>query len=304
MPLQRRRRIGDFMAASIIELLKKKKPLLWDGGMGTELIARGLTSDTLPELWNIERPDDVRAIHAAYYAAGAVAAQSNTFGGHPMKLEAGGLADRTEELNRAGAMLVVEARPKGKIAVGDIGPCGAMLAPVGDADPTVVKDGFRRQAQALAQGGVDVIHIETMFDLQEIVLAIEAALETGLEVMASMTFEKAARGFFTIMGISPQRAAGELAAVGAVVVGANCSIGPADMVELIREFRKFTAVPLIAQANAGKPRIEGGKVLYDVGAEEFASFAPLLADAGADIIGGCCGATPEFIGKMSAKLKK
>jgi len=292
------------MAASVIKLLKNKKPLLWDGGMGTQLIARGMTSDTLPEVWNVQRPDDVREIHAAYYAAGAVAAQSNTFGGHPMKLEAGGLADRTEELNRAGARLVVDVRPKGKIAVGDIGPCGAMLAPVGDADPTVIKDGFRRQAQALAQGGVDVIHIETMFDLQEMVLAIEAAIETGLEVMASMTFERAPHGFFTIMGISPQRAAAELTAAGAVVVGANCSIGPADMVELMREFRKFATVPLIAQANAGKPRMEGGKVLYDVGAEEFASYVPLLEDAGADIIGGCCGTTPEFIRKMNAKIKK
>ncbi len=290
--------------SSLIELIEKDRPLLWDGGMGTQLIERGLKADDAPELWNVDRPDDVRDIHAAYYAAGALAVQSNTFGGHPMKLAAYGLADRTREINREGMRRVVEARPDGKLAIGDIGPCGSMLPPTGTADPAEVREGFRRQASALAQGGADIIHIETMFDIEEMRLAIESALETGLDVMASMTFERSPRGFFTIMGISPEVAAQQLADTGAVVVGANCSIGPADMVELVREFKKSAVVPMIAQANAGKPKTDGTKVTYDVGPAEFAAYAIAMAEAGAEIVGGCCGTTPEFIALIKKELDK
>lgn len=290
------------MKLKVTDLLKSGKPLLWDGGMGTQLIERGLTSDTLPEQWNVERADDVREIHAAYYAAGAVAVQSNTFGGHPLKLAGNALDSRAEELNREGVKRVVEARPEGKLAIGDIGPCGSMMPPTGTADPEKVKDGFKRQAFALAEGGADAIHIETMFDIEEIGLALDAAKETGLEVMTSMTFNLTPRGFFTIMGISPEKAVEELEARGATVVGANCSIGPADMVKLAGELKKYAGVPVIVQANAGKPRTEGSDTVYDVGPDEFARCAVEMVNAGADIVGGCCGTTPEFISIMSEMI--
>lgn len=287
------------MSSKLIELLDKGKPLLWDGGMGSQLIARGLQPGMLPELWNVDRPDIVREIHSAYFAAGAVAVQSNTFGGHPLKLESCGLAGRCGELNREGMKRVVEARPAGKLAVGDIGPCGAMLPPTGTADPVSVKEGFRRQAFALAEGGADALHIETMFDLEEIKLAIEAALETGLDVMASMTFDRTPRGFFTIMGTTPERAAKSLKEYGAVVLGANCSVGPEDMIEVVRQLKKAASTWIIAQANAGKPRIDGTDTVYDITPEQYASFAVPIIEAGANIIGGCCGTTPQFIAAIN-----
>ncbi len=290
------------MAATLLELLKQRKPLIWDGGLGTQLIARGMSSGSAPELWNVEQPAKVREVHAAYYEAGADAGQSNTFGGHPMKLAQYGLEERVVEINREGAARVAEACSEAKIAVGDIGPCGAMLPPSGEADAGQVREGFRTQAFALAEGGAHIIHIETMFDLQEMKLALEAALETGLEVMASMTFNRTKRGFFTIMGDSPEKVAVDLAEIGAVAVGANCTIGPADMVELSGELKKYATKPIIVQANAGKPRAGGGELVYDIGAGEFAGYAVRMVEAGADIVGGCCGTDPDFITQIKNRF--
>jgi len=290
------------MAAKLLDLLKRKKTLIWDGGLGTQLMAKGMSSDSAPELWNLDKPDVVREIHAAYYEAGADAGQSNTFGGHPMKLAGYDLEGKAVEINREGVRRVAETCPEGKLAVGDIGPSGAMLPPSGEADAEQVKEGFRTQAFALAEGGAHILHIETMFDLQEMMLAVQAALETGLEVMASMTFNRTKRGFFTIMGDSPQKAVRELEQAGATAVGANCTIGPADMVELTGELRKYTSGPIIVQANAGTPRALGGELTYDISAGEFAEYAARMVEAGADIVGGCCGTDPDFIAQIKNKL--
>lgn len=287
-----------------VHALLNDPPLLWDGGMGTMLIARGMKTGEVPELWNIERPDQIRDIHKEYFDAGARAGQSNTFGGHPIKLRMNGLENRVHDLNKEGVLRVREVAPVECFAIGDIGPSGAMLPPVGDADEAEVRDGFRVQALALKDGGADALHIETMFDLTEMLLAVEAASETKLPVIASMTFQNSKRGMFTMMGVSPQKAMDALNDAGVVAVGANCSVGPKEMVPLVAELKRYTNLPIIAQPNAGEPRVEDDKTVYDMKPAEFASYAVPLVRTGASIIGGCCGTTPAFIREMAKELAK
>lgn len=293
----------EALCDTFIHALVNDIPLLWDGGMGTMLIARGMKTGEIPELWNAEKPDEVREIHKEYFAAGSCAVQSNTFGGHPLKLRMGGLEDRTRELNLEGVKRVREAAPPGHFIIGDIGPSGAMLPPVGDADVEEVRDGFMLQAWALADGGADALHIETMFDLEEMKIAAKAAIETGLPVLASMTYQPSKKGMFTMMGVSPEKAINTLQHMGVVAVGANCSIGPKEMVDLVTEMKKYAEVPIIAQPNAGNPKIDGDSTVYDMTPREFASYTLALVKAGAAIVGGCCGTNPEFIKAMAQELK-
>ncbi len=282
-------------------------PLLLDGGMGSELMRRGFRPGQCPEEWNVTHAGDVEAIHRDYFAAGADMVNTNTFGGSRLKLAAYGLGERAAELNEAGARIAVGLRDRefpGRLVAGDMGPCGHMVKPMGDADPEEIRAAFDEQAAALVAGGVDVLNIETMFDLTEAQLAVEAAVARGggRPVLASMAFKPAARGYRTMMGVDPAKAVATLRQAGATIVGANCEVPAAEMAELVPELGELNAGPTIIQPNAGQPRLEGGVTVYAETPEHFAGIVSSFPSHGAGVVGGCCGTTPAYIAALAAAL--
>lgn len=286
----------------LAECQKAKRPLLFDGAMGTQLFARGL-KEKVPEYYNLEKPEVIIAIHKDYVDSGSDVIQTNTFGANRLKLEHSGLLDKLAELNKTAVLLAREASSGKALVAGDIGPTGRLMEPSGELSPKLAQEVYEEQVCALMEGGVDLFSIETMFDLEELKCAVRAIKRlTELPIVASMTFRKTGRGFFTMMGISPKDAVKGLEEEGADVIGANCTIGIKEMVELISEMRLLTKKPLIAQANAGAVKLDGEKEGYEYTAETYAEYAPSLYRAGADIIGACCGSSPEFILKIKEKF--
>lgn len=284
-----------------------ERPLLLDGGMGSELMRRGFAPGGCPEEWNVTRPDEVAAIHRAYFAAGSDIVNTNTFGGSRLKLDAYGMGSRAGELNFAGARLAIEVRDReypGRLVAGDMGPCGHLMAPMGTAEPDVVRAAFGEQAQALVAAGVDLINIETMFDLSEARLAVEAACAAaeGRPVLASMAFRPAAKGYRTMMGVDPAAAVAALRAAGATLVGCNCEIAAEAMADLVPQLAELNGGVTYAQPNAGQPHLEDGVTVYDETPEHFAGIVASYVSLGAGIVGGCCGTTPEFIAALSRAL--
>jgi 5-methyltetrahydrofolate--homocysteine methyltransferase len=272
--------------------------LLFDGAMGTMLMERGIKAGETSETWILDHPGDIVAVHEAYFAAGADVATTATFGATSLKLAHYKLSDRAAEINRKGAELAVKARRAGKFVAGDIGPTGKLLKPAGDADEAMLAEAFTEQAQALAEGGVDFLIVETMMDVNEALIALSAAKSTGLPVFATISFTKKPRGYFTIMGNKPGDSARALAKAGALAVGTNCSLRIADMVDVVAEMADAVEVPIIAQPNAGNPETERGVTTYVDGPEVYARMTPDLIRAGARVVGGCCGTTPETIRRM------
>lgn len=282
-------------------------PLLLDGGLGSMLIDRGLARGQAPEQWNVDRPEDVTEVHRAYVDAGSEAVHTNTFGGTPIRLAAFGLAERCDELNRAGVELARQAGPTFVLA--DVGPTGEYLPPVGTGDEAAWREAFLAQAQALADAGVDGFHVETMSDLREARAALTAIREIApsTPVLVSLTFDRKRRGFFTVMGNRLVESLCELAEQGATAVGANCSITSEDMQALVTEAAAglqaagHTAA-LVVQANAGLPQMTPEGVRYDQSPQAFAADTAAMARAGARIVGGCCGTDPEFIRALRQQL--
>jgi methionine synthase I (cobalamin-dependent) len=286
-----------------------EKVLLFDGGMGSMLIAAGLGEGEAPDAWNITRPEVLMNVHRAYLEAGADVIQTNTFGATPIKLAASsrGTAPDAAKVNEAGATLgrtaIREFGFTGRWLAGDIGPTGEFFPPMGLLTEERAMEAFRVQAEALENGGVDLFLIETMYDIREAVAAIRAVRGVSDKpIVCELTMELKKRGYFTIVGDSPARAVEALPAAGADVIGANCSIASGDMIELAVEMRKLTKKPLLFQPNAGRPEISSGTAVYRQTAEEFAADMIKMVEAGADAIGGCCGTTPEFIQALRAKL--
>ncbi len=271
--------------------------LVADGAMGSLLLARGLTTGAPPEEWNLTRPEVLEEIAGLYLDAGADLIQSNSFGASPLKLTDFGLEDQCENINRRAAEIVAEVVGDRAYVSGSMGPCGKILEPYGDTRAEDVHAGFRRQAKSLAQGGADLICIETMTDLAEAQIAIRAAKEAApeLPILASMTFDPTPRGYFTIMGQNIETAAEGLAKAGADVIGSNCGNGAEGMLAIAKEFRRVSDLPLLFQANAGLPEIKKGQVVYLESPEFMSEIAGSMIAAGAQIIGGCCGTTPEHI---------
>jgi methionine synthase I (cobalamin-dependent) len=283
--------------------------VLLDGGMGSALIARGPTGGGCSELWNVERPDDVLAVHAGYLAAGSVAIQTNTFGGSAPALDSHGLAREMEALNHAGARIarraVEEHGGGGRIVAGNIGPSGRFLPPVGDADPDELADAFAAQAAALAVAGVDYVAIETMIDIEEALCALRGARRaTDLPVTVCLTFEKRPRGFFTVMGNALQEATQILADAGADAVGANCSIGSDAMLEACSLLCAASPVPVIAKPNAGLPEVKDGRPVYRQTPQDFARDVAAMAGLGVRAVGGCCGTDESFIAALAKELAR
>ncbi len=282
---------------SLPERLSKGEILVADGAMGSLLFQKGLKAGECPEALNTSKPDILEEIAKLYLEAGSDIVQTNTFGGSPMKLAQYGLDDRTEELNRAAVRCVRNSVSDRALISGSCGPSGRLLKPYGDAEPEDLYHGFRRQIKALIESGVDVICIETMTDATEAAIAVRAAksISPDTPVMATMTFDKTPKGFFTIMGLSIPAAAERLAKEGADILGSNCGSGITDMIGIAQEFRIATKLPLLIQANAGLPELVGGKLQYPETPEFFAEKALDLIKAGVSIVGGCCGTTPEHI---------
>ena len=292
------------MTASLLDLVRTRT-VLFDGAMGTELMARGLGPGVPPELWNAERPDVVREVHAAYFAAGSDVVSTNSFGGTPLKLAAHGLEGRAFELDRAAARLAREAAPAGRSVAGSMGPTGRFLKPQGPATEEELVAAYAEQARALADGGVDVFLIETQYDLREALAALRGAQSVSpLPVFVTMTFNSFPRGYFTLMGDSAAKSAAALEKAGASAVGANCTLTSEQMVGCVSALRAATSLPVIAQANAGQPvALAEGTVGYSQTLEDYVRFVPGIVGAGAGFVGGCCGTTPATIRAMARAIR-
>lgn len=288
---------------SILDLIKERI-VLFDGAMGTQLINRGLEKGDCPELWNLQRPDDLAEIYKSYFDAGSDVVTTNTFGGNAVKLESYGLQGRVGELNNASVKIAISICPEDKYVAGGMGPTGKFLPPVGKGSLEDFDRSFKQQAEALAESGVDLIIIETQYDLREAVSALKAAKSTGLPVIVTMTFELKKRGYFTIMGNKVADSMKVLEENGADVVGANCSLDSIPYIELTKQIRRSTSLPVLVQPNAGQPEIIDGEIHYNETPGSFAESAEKLISAGANLIGSCCGSTPEFTRKIAEVLRK
>ncbi len=284
------------------ERLRRRETTLLDGGLGSLLIERGLAAGATPESWVLSRPDDVRRAHGDYVGAGSDAVHAATFGANAIRLARFGLADRCEEVN-AGAVRL--ARESGaRFVLADVGPTGEYLPPVGKGDPHAWREAFLQQGRALAGAAPDALHVETMTDLREALIALEALQEAApsLPVMVSLTFERKKRGFFTIMGNPLAKSLRALADAGAAAVGANCTLASAEMRPLAEEARAAVDLPLTIQPNAGSPQMRDGSVFYSQAPETFAEEMTFVASLGVELVGGCCGTDPRFIRALASRL--
>ncbi len=293
------------MARSILDLLKERKVLL-DGGFGTELIKNGFPQGASPESWNIEKPDIVKKIHKSYYEAGSDAVLTNSFGGTTIKLQSHNLEKQCYELNRAAATIANEVKPEGRFVGGSMGPIGKFLKPQGEYFEQEFEDAYAEQARGLTDGGVDFLLIETQYDLNEALCALRGARKTSdVPVFVTMTFNHHPKGFFTLMGNTVAQFVETMEKERVSILGSNCTLNSEEMAELVKIMREITALPVIAQANAGKPSLsEEGEVAYSQGIDDYLRFIPEMMANGADFIGGCCGTDPDFIARMSQIVKK
>jgi 5-methyltetrahydrofolate--homocysteine methyltransferase len=291
------------------KLIDQPGVIIADGAMGTMLQQAGLEPGDLPMLWNVDHPGRVGAVHRAYLEAGSRILLTNTFNGNRFRLAIHGLEGRADELNRAGAKLLrseIEdyAQKAGAgtlqaVVAGDIGPTGEILAPLGKLLFEDAADAFARQAAALIDGGADLIWIETMSDLEEVRAAVEGTRRASADipVIVTMTFDTHGR---TMMGVKPEAAAVTLGEWKVAALGGNCGNGPDEMLAAISKMR--AAAPgaiLVAKPNAGMPEFVDGNTIYRATPDMMAQNALQLRDAGARIIGGCCGTTPAHIAAMA-----
>jgi 5-methyltetrahydrofolate--homocysteine methyltransferase len=289
----------------IQELLQTNSVLVLDGAMGTMLMAAGLTSGAPPEEWNVLYPERVRAVHRQYIEAGSNIILTNSFGGTHYRLKLHNLQDRVIELNRAAAAI---ARAEADVAVhrvlvaGSMGPTGELLEPMGEMRYAEAVAAFAEQARGLVAGGVDLLWIETMSDLQEVQAAVEGIRSTtGLPICATMSFDTRGR---TMMGVTPAQAVRELSQLGLAAVGGNCGNGIAEIEGVIANMhREAPDVLLIAKANAGIPQWINNKLIYDATPADMGQYAWRSRALGASLIGGCCGNTPAHVQAIAEALR-
>ncbi len=288
-----------------IRELARQRLVIYDGGMGTMLFAAGLLDGESPEVWNWERPETVDAVYRGYYEAGSDVVQTNTFGGTPIKLSERELQDRTYEANYLSAKALRSICPEGRYAAGDVGPTGKFMRPMGEYSRQDFDTSFEAQIRGLVDGGVDLISIETMYSLEEALCALRAARKAcSLPVSVCMTYDKNPRGFYTLMGETVPHCLEVLKDSGADIVGSNCSHGSPVFIDLARILRDNTDLPVIVQPNRGKPILEKETMVYKQTVEEFVADARTMAGLGVNVIGGCCGTTPEFIAGLRRAVEQ
>jgi 5-methyltetrahydrofolate--homocysteine methyltransferase len=286
--------------------LRAGEVFLADGATGTMLQGQGLETGRVPEIWLFEQPDQIRALHRSYIEAGSDLILTCSFGGTRYRLESDGLADRVLEVNRRAAELAREvaggAARKDLFVVGDMGPTGRLLAPLGPLTPEVVADAYAEQATGLSEGGADLLLIETMSDLGEAQAAVKGARRvTDLPIACTFSFDTHGR---TMMGVKPDTMAQKIGPL-VDIVGANCGHDPAEFVGFMQAMRRAAPNAILwAKPNAGLPRIVDDRAIYDASPGYMGQIALELRDAGAQVIGGCCGTTPAHIAAMAAALNK
>ena len=290
---------------TIIQEIQKGKLLVSDGAWGTFLQQKGLKPGECPEEWNISRTADVFEIAQSYIEAGADMIETNSFGGNWFKLKNYGFEDRVFEINKAAAEISRKAAGTDRFVLGSVGPTGKLLM-MEEVTESEMYEAFKEQSIALEAGGVDAIMIETMTDLDEARIAVKAAKEnTNCEVFCTMTFDKIIGGEFrTMMGISPTEMTEALVETGADVIGANCGNGIADMIGIVKEIRQVNAtIPILIHANAGMPHYCDGETTFPETPDDMAGRVKEIIAAGANIIGGCCGTTPDHICEVNRIVK-
>jgi 5-methyltetrahydrofolate--homocysteine methyltransferase len=282
---------------SLLKRLERGDVIVGDGAWGTMLMARGLPAGQPPEWFALEKPDVLTQVATLYLEAGAEIVTTDTFGASSLRLEAHGLAGEVARINREAVLAVRRAVGDHALVSASVGPTGRLLEPVGDVRLEEVKASFAEQIRALAEAGADIICVETMTDLAEAVAAVEAAREVApnTPVIATMTFQRTPRGFFTMMGTSIAKAAAGLEAAGAHVVGSNCGQGTAEMIAIAAELGRQTGLPLAIRPNAGLPEQRDGELHFPESPEALAAGAVELLDRGVRIVGGCCGTSPEHV---------
>ncbi len=297
------------MLNSLANLIDLKGWCVADGATGTNLFNRGLQPGYPPELWSVERPDDILWLHDGFLRAGSDLILTNSFGGTGFRLKLHNAQDRARAVNIAAAKLACRAvdahfsaTGKKAIVAGSIGPTGELFEPLGQLTHVSALADFTEQADALADGGVDVLWIETMSSNEEVTAAVEAAKTTGLPICATMTFDTASR---SMMGVTPADFAEFASGLGVNFIGANCGIGPAELLHSVRGILTVSgSLPVVAKGNCGIPAYVDGAIHYHGTPELMAEYALFARDAGAKIIGGCCGTSPAHVAAMGAALDK
>lgn len=290
--------------SKLLERLASGEVLISDGGTGTYLQSHGLEAGGCPEAFNLTHAEIVRQMAADYFAAGSDMVETNTFGGNWFVLEKYGYADQVEQINRLAAEHASSAASEGRFVLGSVGPTGQFMVPVGSATAEQMRDVFAEQMRGLVAGGVDAFCIETMSDLAETAAAIRAASKTArLPIIATMTFDKGPRGYATMMGVTPEAAVQGLVQAGADIVGANCGLNIDSMSEIVAAMRAVTDKPILTHINAGMPQAVDGKTVFPDTPKAMASKLRQVVDAGANIVGGCCGTGPDHIRAFVAELR-
>ena len=291
--------------SDLLDAIRDGRVRVGDGAMGTMLQDAGLDDGGAPELWNVDRPEVIAGIFEQYVAAGSRLLTANTFGGNRSRLAMHGLEDRVAELNFAAAQLArsVADRTPGVYVLGDIGPSGDLMDPMGDLTPESAQALFGEQIAALAEGGADAILIETMSDLSEVEAAVVAAqnFAPGLPIITTMSFDTNLR---TMMGVTPANAVVALSGMGAHVVGANCGRGTDEMriIATAMAENRPEGTLLIMQSNAGLPVLVGGEFVYTGTPDDMAAFAVEMRELGIDVIGACCGSSPTHMSAISEAI--